>query len=198
MSTMMRVMFCGPLLAMVVSIGACDEGDGVELDDAGLEDEDLEDEDLDVELRELCIYAGPQPTDDSASIAGALDEVETYEEADAFPCDLRMFRVTAAPPSNRARTVSFHAHSYDGFSHKGARLWGRTCTGGVCSGFSPIAVALTVVPGLCPDPNIVCVPSLVGADITLPANNTYTDIRAGMRVIDGDGDIVPVSITVSE
>lgn len=196
MSTMMRVMFCGPLLAMVVSMGACDDGEGVELDDAGLEDDDLEEDELDVEPREFCIYTNPQTENDTASIAGRYEEVETYDEADAAPCDLHMFEVTAAPPSNRARTVSFHAHSYDGFSHTGARLWGRSCA--ACS-YTPIAVALTEIPGLCPDPdNGLCVPSMVGADITLPGNNTYTEIQAGMRVIDGDGDMVPVSITVSE
>lgn len=195
MSTMMRVMFRGPLLAMVVSIAGCDDGESVELDDAALDDDELEDDDA---WRELCIYDGPQWTDDSASIAGRYEEVETYDEADASLCDLHMFKVAAAPPSHRALTVSFHAHSYDGFSHTGARLWGRTCTPGACSAFSPIEVALTEIPGLCPDPDIVCVPSMVGADVTLSSHNTYTDIRAGMRVIDGDGDIVPVSITVSE
>lgn len=190
MKMMMRVMCCAPLFAAVGAMGC----DGEPVDDAT----ELEGDDELVEDRELCIYNGPQSTDDSASLVGRASEVETYDAASAAPCDLHMFQVTAAPPSNRARTVSFHAHSYDGFSHTGARLWARTCTGGSCSAYTAIPVTLTVEPGLCPDPDILCVPSLVGAEVTLPGNNTYTDIRAGMRVIDGDDDLVPVSIIVAE
>lgn len=189
--------FCGPLLVLSMSVGACDDN-ATESEDADSEGGDLdEQEDLDVD-RELCLYmSGPPATDASASLVGAVTEVDTEGEPSAVVCDLYMFKVFAAPPASRARTVGFDAQSFDGFSHIGARLWGRTCTGGLCSAFSAITVpALTQLPGICNQ--FVCVPSLVYGEVTLPANNTFTDIRAGMRVLDGDGDVVSVAITVSE
>jgi hypothetical protein len=194
MSKTMFAKIRGPLLAIGLSIGACDDSDG-DLDAEGSEGQELEENYVE---RELCVYfAGPPGTDDTATLVGAVTEVDTEDEPSAAPCDLHMFRVTAAPAASRARTVGFDAHSFSGFDHIGARLWARTCTGGICSAFSAIPVpALTQMPGLCNQ--FVCVPSLVYGEVTLPANNTFTDIRAGMRVLDGDGDVVPVAITVSE
>jgi hypothetical protein len=187
----------GPLLALVMSPVACDDG-GAEQDEAATDNDDAA---SDVTDRELCLYPSPQGTDDTATLVGRPGEVESSGEADAFPCDLHMFKVAAAPPSARARTVVFQGSSYDGFSHTGARLWTRNCTGGVCSDFDAVPVTLTVTEGHCINPDInedICFPSLVYGEVTLPGNNNITDVRAGMRVLDDDGDSKEVTITVSE
>jgi hypothetical protein len=190
MAKTMFVKICGPLLAMGLSIGACDDSE-VDLDAEG---EEVDEGDV---FRELCIYNSPPSPDVTATLVGAVTEVDAEDEPTAAACDIYMFRVWAAPAASRARTVGFDAHAFGGFDHIGARLWARTCAGGFCSPYSVIPVpALTQMPGLCNQ--FVCVPSLVYGEVTLPANNTFTEIRAGMRVLDGDGDVVPVAITVSE
>lgn len=187
-----RMQACAAVLALTMWVPACvDEADVSEQED-----------EAEVEDRDLCLYnATPPATDDSDSLVGATNEVDSEDEANGG-CDLHMFRVTAAPPASRARTIEFVATSLGGFTDKFARMWTRTCGNGFCPlNYTVTAVPLTVIPGGCFDPDInthYCFPDIAYGSVALSATNTITDIRAGMRASDEDDDEVPVTITVSE
>lgn len=196
-----------PMLALCLLPAACDEDLGDEelaaqAEEFAAEDDD-EDEDADDESRLLCFYGqnSPPSTNESDSLIGADDVVESNDEADGA-CDLHMFRVTADPPSDRARTIDFHATSMAPFDDYGALVWTKSCAGLVCqTNWSNTAVTLTVSGGgwACPTINdCIPLPYFLDGQLDLSATNSIVDIRAGMRASLANGTTVPVEITVSE
>lgn len=191
------------LMTAVLALGllptACDQDLGDE-ELAAQEDEDvvLDDD----ESRLLCFYNtnSPPTTNDSDTLIGANDEVESEDEANGG-CDLHMFRVTAQPPGDRARTIQFHASSLQPFDDFGGLVWTKSCAGAICAlNWSTSSVSFTQSGGGCVVFMEECLPLLhhIDGEITLSASNSIVDIRAGMRATDDDGNTVPVTITVSE
>jgi hypothetical protein len=201
---MNRMAVCGQLLALGWMFTGCvDEAD---VDDGELAQEEETGEGADeVEERNLCLYsATPPATDDSDSVIGAVDDVES-EDASNGGCDLHMFRVTANPPADRIRTVHFSAFSSSPIDEVSARLWTKSCAGGLgglcATNFSTSAVSVTTGGGCSPGPCIYCPPvCFYTAEGTaeLSASNSVADLRAGMRALDEDGDPIVVDISVSE
>jgi hypothetical protein len=193
-----RMKLCRPLFALGLACAACDDVEPA-TEDAGTEDA-AEDE------RGSCWYsANPPATDDSDSIIGGTDDVESEDAANGG-CDLHMFRVTANPPADRARTVTFEAVSPTPFDDYGAMVWSKSCAGGLggmcAANFSTSAVTLEAGGGCIPGPCIYCPPicsdyTLEGT-MTLSATNSVADLRAGMRATDEEGNPVVVNISVSE
>jgi hypothetical protein len=191
---------CGQWLALGLMFTACD--DGQDVGDAELAAAEDTEADEDVELRNSCAYNSvPEPTDVSDSLVGADDEVASEDASDGG-CDLHVLRVTAAPPSDRARTVEFDAFSMAPFDEWNARVWTKSCAGLLCpTSFSMSAILLTQTGGgqVCPTINdCFPLPYRLQGHFNLSATNTVTDLRAGMRALDDDGDPIEVSITVSE
>ncbi len=187
-------------LALGLLPTACDQGlDSEELAAQEDEGEALDDE----QSRLLCLYNlnSPPTTNDSDTLIGVNDEVESEDEANGG-CDLHMFRVRAAPPGDRARSIKFHATSFEPFDDFAGVVWTKSCTeGGICQvGWSTTNVSFTASGGGCVVFMGHChpLPSHVDGEITLSASNSIVDIRAGMRATDDEGSPVPVTITVSE
>lgn len=189
-----------PMLALCLLPAACVE--------EGLEDEELVAQEGDEALaddessRLFCLYGNTPPsTNDSDTLIGANDEVESSDEADG-DCDLHMFRVTADPPSDRARTIDFFAISMAPIDDYGGRVWTKSCAGNLCAtDWSASVVSFSVSGGgvVCPTiHDCIPIPYVLEGQINLSATNSIVDIRAGMRASDDDGDPIPVTITVSE
>lgn len=193
-------MICGSVLALgLVSMG-CDEAQPGD-DEFAAENED--DTAEDVEDRLFCLYSSTPPaTDDSASLIGAVDEVESDDAANGG-CDLHMFKVAAAPPSDRARTVEVSAWSIAPFEDFGGRVWRKSCTTqGICTvGFTTESIPFTTGGGgvACPTINdCFPLPYWIHGELALSASNSVVDLRAGARATASNGNPVDVTITVSE
>jgi hypothetical protein len=195
-----------PMLALCLLSTACDEEALGDEDLAAQDDDDdaVDDDELagDVELRGGCLYgATPPSSNDNDTLIGPNDVVESEDAGDGG-CDLHMFRVTADAPADRARTIDFHATSYQPFDDWGGRVWTKSCAGNLCAvNWSASVVSFTQSGGgiACPSINSCFqVPYMLEGQVTLSATNSVADIRAGMRASDDDGDPVLVTITVSE
>lgn len=193
------------LLALCCLPAACDQEDLGDEELAALDEDDELLADGDDESRLICFYSSTTPpsTNDSDTIIGAGDEVESTDHADG-ECDLHMFRVTADAPSDRARTIDFHATSMHPFHDYGAMVWTKSCAGNYCAtNFSSTLVPLTMTGGgqHCTIGGCFQLPYFLDGQLDLSASNDVADIRAGMRATYPGPTTymtVPVTITVSE
>jgi hypothetical protein len=196
-------------ITLVVPTLACqvDEGDLDAAEDAtDADDEDDDEDDDDDEFRLFCpVFPGSAPTPDvNGSLAGAPQSVTHEGAGTGNACD-RFTLGVASPSGHRAHEVTFGgaylANSVDAV----VGVWARSCTSGgmpLCTTWASIPVE----PGQdqaeivdCDGELLPGVPICVIAGVaTLPANNTYAEVRAGIRVETGGGTSQPAMITISE
>lgn len=189
-------------ITLAVPIVACqvDEGDLDAAEDATDDDED------DDEFRLFCpILPGSAPSADvSDSLAGARQSATHEGAGTGNGCDRFTLGVTT-PSGHRAHEVTFGGAYLTTDLDTVVGVWARSCTSGptpLCTTWASIPVG----PGDDQDQIVDCdgellpgVPVCVIAGVaTLAANNTYTEVRAGIRAEDDDGDSQPVAITIAE
>lgn len=189
-------------ITLAVPTLACevDEGDLDAAEDAT----DADDEDD--EFRLFCpIFPGSAPTPDvNGSLAGAPQSVTHEGAGTGNGCD-RFTLGVASPSGHRAHEVTFGGAYLANDVDVVVGVWARSCTSGgmpLCTTWASIPVE----PGQDQEQIVDCdgellpgVPVCVIAGVaTLPANNSYTEVRAGIRVEDDDGDSQPATITISE
>ncbi|HET6582317.1 MAG TPA: hypothetical protein VFG69_02695 [Nannocystaceae bacterium] len=184
-------------VAALVMGGCVAPEDEAEL--AAEEDEQQGDED---EARSGCVYlGGPPAVDDSASLVGSADLVASQGVSDGG-CDLHTFNVEADPAGgDRAMLVQFDAYTqFEPPGEMSARVWRNSCTVAPCRWPSPTTVPLGVYGGgvNCNGHPCIHVPWHVYGEFEMGAGNDVHDLWAGMRVLDGDGEPIEVTITVTE
>jgi hypothetical protein len=193
-------------ITLAVPTLACqvDEGDLDTSEDA--EDTDDAEQDEGDDFRLFCpIFPGSAPSADANdSLAGAPTS-RTYEGAGTGNgCD-RFTLSVSTPSGHRAHGVTLRGEYLANNTDAVVGVWARSCPnvlGGVCSTWASIPVE----PGEDQEQIVDCDGELLpGAALcvvsgvaTLPVNNTFTEVRAGIRVEDDDGDSQPATITISE
>lgn len=198
-------------LTLAVPTVACDPG-GDDVDaaqDTDAEEEEEADEQDDFRL--FCpIFPGSAPSADvSLSLAGAASFRSAEGAGTGDGCDRFTLGVTT-PSGNRAHEVTFESPEGGYFSDgvdMVAGVWARSCTSGV----NPLCTAWTSFPvdleqeGGCwedsinvpPTPVLICNTTFYGS-ATLPANNTFTEVRAGFRVESSFGGSLTAKVTIAE
>lgn len=190
-------------LTLAVPTVACDPG-GDDLDaaqDTDAEEEEEAEDDGD-ELRTLpCFFLAPTSADVSSNLLGVVQYITRQGSGTGNGCDLFTLDV-ATPSGNRATEVTFGG-IYNAPVDAVARVWARSCTSGefpLCTTWTSIPVTLDAG-GFCgsPDKNTPwhCSGHVSGV-ATLDPDNSYTQVRAGIRVEDGNGTSRTATITISE
>ena len=162
------------VLAFATSTGCVDEGEY---------DETVEEEESEDEERDACLYLPSSPPATDVTVPSPLNEYYADGGEAGAGCDLHMWKINANPPSHRALTVEFDLGVMPTSTFVG-KVWGRQC-GGTPSFCGPWTMHTATAEShqVCnpPDhntPNCIWVSS---GEVTLPANNAYTELRIGAR-----------------
>lgn len=202
-------------ITLAVSTVACDpDGGDVDAAEETADADDAEEEEAgegDGDFRLFCpIFPGSAPSADvSLSLAGAPSSRSGEGAGTGDGCDRFTLGVTT-PSGNRAHEVTFESIG-DGYFSDGvdmvAGVWARSCTSGgtpLCTTWTSFPVDLDqeggcweVPIGINGDSIVVCNTTFYGS-ATLPANNTFTEVRAGFRVESSFGGSLTAKVTISE
>lgn len=186
------------VVSLVVPMAACqvDEGDV----DAAAESDDGDGD----EFRLSCpINPGSAPsTDVDATLAGFHQAATRVGAGTGNGCD-RFVLGVATPSGHRAQEVTFESsfELAEGGGDAVVGVWGRSCppAPAACSAWTNIPVTWDLDESCTNGHPYVrnCTMTFDGY-ATLPANNTYTEVRAGARVENAWGASQDVTITISE